>query len=307
VPPAGDSIVGEPDRDLADVGVVVPAYNAERFIAEALDSVLSQTVLPRRIVVVDDGSTDGTAAVLSHYSDVVQVLRVPNGGVARARNTGVAVLDTRWVAFIDADDVWLPSRLERTLSAAASADDPVLVYCGLLSTDADLRPRARLGVPDPAVAVRNTLLLEPPVVSVAQGGLVAREALVSVGGFDETMSTSADTDLVVRLGLIGRLVAVDDDLVLYRQHSNQMSADVDAMLRDMKRCYGKVFSTGALPPDLARLERRARANHRLAVGGELLRRGARRDAIPHHARAAALNPGRFWAVVVRRLRGGERP
>lgn len=307
MPPVGESVVDGQVREVADVGVVVPAYNAEQFVAEALDSVLSQTVLPRRVVVVDDGSTDGTAAVLSHYSDVVQVLRVANGGVARARNTGVAALDTRWVAFIDADDVWLPSRLERTVSAAVGADDAVLVYCGLLSTDADLHPQARLGVPEPSVAVRNTLLLEPPVVSVAQGALVAREALVSVGGFDETMSTSADTDLVVRLGLIGGFVAVDEDLVLYRQHGNQMSADVDAMLRDMKRCYGKVFSTGDLPQDLARLERRARANLQLAVGGELLRRGARRNAVRHLAEAAALHPGRFWVVTARRLRGRGRP
>jgi glycosyltransferase involved in cell wall biosynthesis len=287
------------------VAVVIPAYNAEKYVVQAVESVLAQTAPPAEVVVVDDGSTDGTAAVLSPFADRVRVLRVPNGGVARARNVGVEATQAPWVAFLDADDVWAPDYLDRMLAAASMNPGSVLVYCGLVAVDADLRPVARRGVPTPDVALRNTLVLEPPVVSVAQGGLVDRAAFVAVGGFDEQMSTSADTDLVVRLAARSPVVAVDRDLVLYRQHDDQMSGSVDAMLRDMTRCYGKVFGQGLLPGDLEQLRGRAWANLHLAVGGELLRRGSRRSALPHLVAAARLAPWRVGALALLRLRRGR--
>jgi glycosyltransferase involved in cell wall biosynthesis len=288
--------------DLPGVAVVIPAYNAEKYVGQAVDSVLAQTAPAMEVVVVDDGSTDGTAAVLSRYPAPVRVVRLDNGGVARARNVGVEATAARWVAFLDADDVWVPTYLEQMLAAASARPDAALVYCGLVTVDADLRPLSRRGVPASVVALRNTLVLEPPVVSVAQGALVKREAFVAISGFDEEMSTSADTDLVVRLAARHPVVAVDDYLVLYRQHGAQMSAGVDAMLRDMTRCYGKVFDRGMLPSDLEHLRGRAWANLHLAVGGELLSRGARRSAVSHLVAAARSDPRRVSALALRSLR-----
>jgi glycosyltransferase involved in cell wall biosynthesis len=104
------------------VAVVVTAHDAERFIEEALRSALDQTVAPVEIVVVDDGSRDTTAAIADSLDPRVTVLRREHAGVGPSRNAGLAAVTSPWVALLDADDVWLPTKLERQL--AAFADDP---------------------------------------------------------------------------------------------------------------------------------------------------------------------------------------
>src|SRR3954447_14425882 len=93
------------------VSVVIPAFNAERFVGEAVQSVMAQTLLPVDIVVVDDGSTDRTAELAAAVDPTVQVVRTPNRGVAAARNTGARRARGSVIAFLDADDVWLPTKL----------------------------------------------------------------------------------------------------------------------------------------------------------------------------------------------------
>ena len=99
------------------VSVVIPAYNAERFIGEAIESVLAQTHPPFEVVVVDDGSTDATATVARGYPGVTLIQR-ENGGIGAARNTGVAAATGDWLAFLDADDTWPPDRLSALLAEA---------------------------------------------------------------------------------------------------------------------------------------------------------------------------------------------
>jgi glycosyltransferase involved in cell wall biosynthesis len=102
------------------VSVVIPAFNAARYLGEALDSVFGQTLTDLELVVVDDGSTDETPQVVQGYGSRVRYVRQPNAGVASARNRGVAESSGRYVAFLDADDVWLPGKLERQLEALAA-------------------------------------------------------------------------------------------------------------------------------------------------------------------------------------------
>jgi glycosyltransferase involved in cell wall biosynthesis len=251
-------------------------------------------------VVVDDGSTDRTPDVLATYEGRIRVLRVDNGGVARARNLGAKGATTRWLAFLDADDVWLPTRLERQLQGAE--EGAALCYCGLLVTDPELRPRRRMGVPEPAQALLNTLLLEPPPVSVAQAALVDRLVFEELGGFDEDMSTSADADLVVRIAAGHRLQALHEDLVLYRQHAGQMSSDPVALERDMRRLHRKAFGTGLLAPSVERCRRRAAANLHATLAAEWLARGRRGSALAHGVRATANDPARVAHLVGRRVR-----
>lgn len=101
--------------EMATVSVVIPAFNAESFLGEALDSVLGQTARPTEVIVVDDGSTDGTRALVRRYSDAVRLVTQDNGGAARARNVGARQATGEWLAFLDADDVWLPEKLEKQL------------------------------------------------------------------------------------------------------------------------------------------------------------------------------------------------
>ena len=101
------------------VALVVPAYNAGRFIAETLNSVLAQTVRPDEILVADDGSTDDTAKIVAEQFPEVQLIRLPHGGVSMARNAAIARATSEWLCFLDADDLWLPRKLELQLEAIA--------------------------------------------------------------------------------------------------------------------------------------------------------------------------------------------
>src|SRR4051794_8058814 len=106
----------------AAVTVVMPAWNAARFIEEALRSILEQTVAPTVVIVVDDGSSDATAALASKLHPSVRVIAREHNGIGPARTAGVEAATTDLVAFLDADDIWLPQKLERQL--ALIADDP---------------------------------------------------------------------------------------------------------------------------------------------------------------------------------------
>jgi glycosyltransferase involved in cell wall biosynthesis len=113
------------------VSVVIPAYNAAEFLAEALESVLAQTRPAREIVVVDDGSTDDTAAVASRYAPRVTVISQRNKGESAARNLALSQVSGDWVAWLDADDIWEPTKLEaQTARVDEAAADLVCVFCG---------------------------------------------------------------------------------------------------------------------------------------------------------------------------------
>jgi glycosyltransferase involved in cell wall biosynthesis len=113
------------------ISVVIPAYNAARFLEETLDSVLAQTCPPDEVLVVDDGSTDQTASLAGRYAPAVQVISQANSGESVARNLGLARVSGDWVAWLDADDAWEPTKLEAQTEIIQAGDaDLVCVFCG---------------------------------------------------------------------------------------------------------------------------------------------------------------------------------
>jgi glycosyltransferase involved in cell wall biosynthesis len=109
--------------------VVMTARDAERFIEQALRSAFDQTMPPASVIVVDDGSTDSTADIAEAFDSRVRVLRRPHGGIGVSRNAGLEEVQTEYVAFLDADDVWLPTKLERQLDAFAADPSRDAVFC----------------------------------------------------------------------------------------------------------------------------------------------------------------------------------
>src|SRR5947208_1951691 len=110
------------------ISVAIPAYNARKFLVEALESVLAQTFRPHEIIVVDDGSTDGTSAVVAEYAPDVTLISQANSGESVARNLALSRVTGEWVAWLDADDVWEPTKLEAQADRIrASAPDLVCV------------------------------------------------------------------------------------------------------------------------------------------------------------------------------------
>jgi glycosyltransferase involved in cell wall biosynthesis len=246
---------------------------------------------------VDDGSTDQTGSVAGSFNSV-RYVRQDNAGVSAARNRGIEEARGRYIAFLDADDVWLPEKLVKQVEACRDREgEPGLVYCGCYDTDADLRILGERPAPSERDALRNSLLMEPPVVSLSQTALVPREVIDTVGGFDTRLTTSADTDLVLRIGSRYPLVAVSEPLVLYRNHPNQMSLDSDAMEHDMELVLEKAFSSSDLPDTLGRLRRRARANLKLAIGGSRLVDGRRARGTRDLLSALTADPIRVTSVL----------
>ena len=177
-------------RAAATVSVVVPAYNAEPTLAEALASALGQTVPPHEVIVVDDGSTDGTAAVAESFAPGVVLVRQENAGAGPARNRGVERATGDFFAFLDADDLWEPEKLELQL-AAFDANPGLEVVFGYVRefVSPDL---------DPAAAARLRPRLEPLPGHFAGTMVVRRRTFARVGPFPESRALSETLDWILR-------------------------------------------------------------------------------------------------------------
>lgn len=211
------------------VSVVIPAYNAAGFIARAIDSVLAQTYEWREILVVDDGSTDDTIQTLATYGDVLRVIAQGNGGAGQARNQGVQASAGALIAFLDADDYWLPHKLARQVEMLET--NPTLGFCST---------RARVETPDgrligswacPVVeqTVLHALFLNPGAIAgSASGVMVRRDLFNQAGGFDEQLRQE-DTDLWFRLAAIAGYGYLDESLTVIVKNPDSRSGHLEAM------------------------------------------------------------------------------
>lgn len=276
------------------VSVVIPVYNAGRFLGAALDGVLTQTVRDHEVIVIDDGSRDNTAAVVAEYGRAVQYQWQENRGVSAARNAGIGLARGEYVAFLDADDVWLPTKLERQVEVLRKNPEFGTVGCGYYLTDDCLAVTGE--VLPPPVELADLLLLR------ANGGLfgssliASRKRLEGLGGFDERLSTSADFDLAVRIGQHGQIAVIPEPLVYYRQHGGNMHRGIRLTESDMRRAMGKAFASD-LPPQFTRLRRRAYANLYRMLAGSYWHAGQVAPALRCGLQSLANHPGSATALM----------
>lgn len=280
------------------VSAVIPVYNGERFVGDAIRSVLEQSYPSVECVVVDDGSTDSTETVVAGFGSQVRFVRQQNAGVAAARNRGIEASGGDHAAFLDADDVWIADKIERQMELLSRDPGLGLVCTGLRVVDTDLRPLSVMRPPSPEDALTNSLLLSPPVVSVAQTALIPRSVLERVGSFDERLSTSADTDLACRIAMSFPIGCIDEPLVLYRQHEEQMHHNADAMEHDMLIVYEKLLRPGS---PYSSLRRRAHASLYLTLGLARLHEDKARG-LRDLARSARWHPGAVVGYPIKRMR-----
>lgn len=214
------------------ISTVITAYNTERYIASTIESVLRQTRPSDEIIVVDDGSTDGTPDVLRGFTAQVRVISQQNGGPARAVNVGVAASTGDALAFLDGDDLWLPEKL-RIQSAALSSEADLEAVFGFVqqfaSPDVDRKTARDYMVPDrPQPGVSKTTLL------------IYRHALERIGQFDESLMASDFFDWYARANVLGlRSRMLDQVVTLRRQHAGNTgrrlrSKQHDEILRSLK-------------------------------------------------------------------------
>ena len=225
------------------VSVIVPAYGVAHLVSEALASLQAQTIADWEAIVVDDGAPDDVAGAVAAFADDPRIglLKTDNGGVAVARNRGVAAARAPLVAFLDGDDGYAPHYLERL--AAAHARDPEL---GFVTCDALLFGDRKEGelfsryTPQvPPVTLARVMTRE---ITVLAGSMVRRAAFDAVGGFDRAFRHCEDFDFWLRLlaaGWRGDYVAAP--LVRYRKRENSLSSDELAMLRAESDAYARLL------------------------------------------------------------------
>ncbi len=221
------------------ISVVVPTYNRGRAVSRTIESVLSQDLRAEEveILIVDDGSTDDTFSVLRELYGAnarVRLFTVPNGGVARARNFGLAQARGEFIAFLDHDDLWLPQKLRLQLDAIQQSEKIGVVYCDWkhfegreILPDEDARVwKPRFGLKK---RVLGKLLTGNFIISMSVP-LIRTSALRLIGGFDSAVVPCDDWDVWIRLAKDNEFVGITEALVLYHQHENQQSQNVKSML-----------------------------------------------------------------------------
>jgi glycosyltransferase involved in cell wall biosynthesis len=268
---------------MARISVIIPAYNAEPYIDDTIQSALAQTCADDiEIIVIDDGSTDQTVARLRTYGKRVIVDQQPNSGVAAARNRGARAATGEWLAFLDADDIWLPDKLERQLRVP-SAD---FVYTDRYNIGA----RGEL----PEIQSRVTpmyegdlfvpLLLEGNFIT-ASSVLLRRSLFIEMGGFFEGLQGTEDWDLWVRIAAEHPIGLLREPLVRYRFHASGLS-------RNYRRMWGQRDGVVARALSLPRgralpwaIRRRIRAQTWITNAWEAGQAGQRGEAIAAYVRA----------------------
>jgi len=281
------------------IAVIIPAFNAAPFIADAIRSVLAQTHRDLSLVVVDDGSTDATAAVVTAVADPRQTLiRQPNAGVAAARNRGMAALDGDALLFLDADD-WLAPTALATLSATLNAAPQAVAAVGpYVRVDAAAKPTERCNRP-PATAERDLLARLVVRNQFANGGhvLIRGDAARQAGPYRPGVTYGEDWEYFVRLALQGPFAFVPTraPLLFVRSRPDGAYRRVAADPAAFAPCMAAIFGNSALAerfglPRLAALRRRTEAENAWIVGRELVRQGRAGEGRPWLARSVAAVP-----------------
>lgn len=293
------------------ISVVIPTYQRAATVPEAVESVLAQESPADQVIVVDDGSTDGTEAALARFGDRIEAIRQANAGVSAARNAGIARARGDWVAFLDSDDLWTPDRLavlRRDLAQAGEAGVHVadLRYTG---PGYDARLFALRGWDFPTGGARRVAdALPMALAGVSCQALAARRDWIErAGGFDVGMDIYEDMALFSRLALLGPWLASGDAVAEVRRVEGDAAALSGLERRDRLRATERrlraleELAARPMSPaqralvarnESAALMRLARARSEAGAGGvaQALTRAARRHPSPAKGWLRALPP-----------------
>ena len=216
------------------ISVIIPTYNAAAYIGEAMDSVFAQTYRDYEIIVIDDGSTDETKELLEQHYPTINYYYVENNGVSAARNLGIAKAQGEFIAFLDADDWWLPEKLEKQL--VLFEVDKTL---GLVLTENYFFTAVGLC----GFTNKKRLLMQGDIVkniflnsyAVTSTVMVRKSVFEQVGLFEEELSVAEDDNLWMRIGMNYDIALVDEKLAHYRITNGSLSRNIDAVISGVGR------------------------------------------------------------------------
>jgi glycosyltransferase involved in cell wall biosynthesis len=228
------------------VSCIVPAFNGERYLGEALESIFAQTHPPFEVIVADDGSTDGTAALVASYGARVRHLVQPNAGPAAARNLGLRAATGNFIAFLDADDCWHPEKLSRQLARFEARPE-----LDVSATQVQNFWMPELMGHDPRYHdPRHT---QPWPGFTCPSMLARREVFDTVGGFDPSLWLAEDNDWFMRAREHGKVIELIPEVLLYRRYhgsnlTTRLAAQRDpSILRALRASIDRRRRASTLP------------------------------------------------------------
>ena len=278
---------------MSKISVVIPAFNCENYIGETIDSVLQQTLKAFEIIVVDDGSTDGTAATLESFRSSIRYIYQSNKGPSAARNAGISYASGDYIAFLDNDDVWLPDKLSRQVDALHYHPEAALIFSDAQwvrddgttarysfgRSTSSKRQRsvglrneiARLQEHDGTILVGDLYgdLLDDNFI-INSSVLVRRQALEVVGEIDESLVLNSDYDLWLRIASKYPIAYLNLPVVKYRLRESSMSGRFALREYSYRRWDGRLFEKHlrvGRPEYRAAIKRRIAQCYELAAWG----------------------------------------
>jgi glycosyltransferase involved in cell wall biosynthesis len=286
--------------------VIITSFNYTEYLPAAIASVLAQTDRDFELLIVDDGSTDGSLAVARSYSDPrVRVLVEPHRGLGPTRNVGMQAARGRYIAFLDADDIWMPGKLAAQCAVLDRRADIGLVYTrfGVIDASGRMQSRRSYLAPKPSGAILRDLL-EGNVIGTPSTICVRRE-IVEDGNlwFDETRTHLEDWHFYLRVAIHTLVHHLPRTLAYHRQHSKNMGGHVATFMREVQHTgrFGLDLARehlGLSEREIQRIERRVLAYADALVGREYIKAGNLALARAHAARSLALQPWNIRETVL---------
>jgi glycosyltransferase involved in cell wall biosynthesis len=292
------------------VSTIIPTYNRAGLVCDAIDSVLGQTYPNVEVIVVDDGSTDTTLETLGRYGNKIQVIQQTNAGPSAARNRGIKSAKGDIIAFLDSDDLWLPTKLNRQVAILMRADKSVpCCLCNAIMRCDDgeqrffdmalLRPQY-----DEGLWLNVAQVLSSRFVFFNQAVAIRRQALDKAGLFDESLLFMEDHDMALRMALMGPWTYIKEPLVVWRGGSeNSLCEQAKKDTIGYHSCIEKVYANILTRQSIQCRSVRRRLGHKLAtarrevLAQRLLQRG---DFMSKSAAKSLKYFNRFTDAAIRR-------
>jgi glycosyltransferase involved in cell wall biosynthesis len=286
---------------MPEVSVIISTYNFGHYLTETIQSVLAQTFQDFELIIVDDGSIDHTRQIVAGFGDAVRYIYQENQGYAAARNTAIRQSAGSLIAFLDADDVWLPHKLELQTNYFARHPEVGVVSANCYFMDATSRVTGAMArKPQPTGWIFERLLLTGNFI-LTPTVAVRRRCFAEAGLFDESLRTTADWDLWLRFSRKYLFGYLDQPVAKYRLHDANMHKNVRRKAQDTLAIFDKLFSEPDLSPTIRNKQNQAYSAAHLNIAWRYLI-GGRSDVAKFHLwRALTLYPRQVLTPFYLRL------
>lgn len=272
------------------VSVIIPTYNRAKYVKEAIDSVLAQTFQDFEIIVVDDGSIDGTGELLKNYNGKIRYIYQTNKGLPAARNTGIRAAKGEYIAFLDSDDIWLPDKLDIQLKILEKNGDVGLIYSRMFVIDED-------GVVNPTVYPKwklattlDEMLTEGYGIGLPSTAIMRKECFDRLGFFDESLiGCGDDGDMFYRVEAFYKIIVVEKPLIKYRKHNSNMTYDRSKAYENYIRILNKLRRVNKEGSLIFKIKYKTSLYH-YNLGKIYFNEGVYQKALKNFIKAVANNP-----------------